>query len=307
MAVPTPVDQNNVPDLDARGQRRRETVGQGAQERRRRRLRVDGLPRRHRGHLRPHPRATSGLKRGARFHARLLPRANQPGRQGAHAREDHQGRVAARTAPTLERVAAAYGAVVDGGRAPRAEHQGRRGREGHREHPARHQHRADERARPHLRSHGHPDRRRARCRWDQVELPPFRPGLVGGHCIGVDPYYLTTKAQQLGYQPEVILAGRRINNSMGPFIAQQSRQAAHRRRHHRARARSVGVLGLTFKENCSDLRNSRVPTSSPSSASSASTRSSTTRSSPPTRRRRSTVCRSRRSRASRASTRSCSR
>ena len=58
----------------------------------------------------------------------------------------------------------------------------------------------------------------------------FRPGLVGGHCIGVDPYYLTTKAQQLGYQPEVILAGRRINNNVGPFIAQKLREDAHRRR-----------------------------------------------------------------------------
>ena len=68
----------------------------------------------------------------------------------------------------------------------------------------------------------------------------FKPGLVGGHCIGVDPYYLTMKAQQLGYQPEVILAGRRINNNMGPYVAQRARQAAHRRGHHgegRARRR----------------------------------------------------------------------
>jgi len=87
---------------------------------------------------------------------------------------------------------------------------------------------------------------------------PFRPGLVGGHCIGVDPYYLTTKAQQLGYQPEVILAGRRINNGMGPYIAQRLvKLLIHA--DIPVRGAKVGVLGLTFKENCNDLRNSRVP------------------------------------------------
>ena len=87
---------------------------------------------------------------------------------------------------------------------------------------------------------------------------PFRPGLVGGHCIGVDPYYLTTKAQELGYQPEVILAGRRINNGMGPFIAQRLvKLLIHA--DIPVKGAKVGVLGLTFKENCNDLRNSRVP------------------------------------------------
>ncbi|MDQ3337195.1 MAG: nucleotide sugar dehydrogenase [Myxococcota bacterium] len=86
----------------------------------------------------------------------------------------------------------------------------------------------------------------------------FSPGLVGGHCIGVDPYYLTTKAQELGYLPEVILAGRRINNSIGPFIAQKcvkmlvSTDVALRKA-------KVGILGLTFKENVPDLRNSKIP------------------------------------------------
>ncbi len=87
---------------------------------------------------------------------------------------------------------------------------------------------------------------------------PFRPGLVGGHCIGVDPYYLTTKAQELGYQPEVILAGRRINNGMGPYLAQRLvKLLIHA--DIPVKGAKVGVLGLTFKENCSDLRNSRVP------------------------------------------------
>ena len=87
---------------------------------------------------------------------------------------------------------------------------------------------------------------------------PFRPGLVGGHCIGVDPYYLTTKAQQLGYQPEVILAGRRINNGMGSFLAQRLvKLLIHA--DIPVKGAKVGVLGITFKENCNDLRNSKVP------------------------------------------------
>jgi UDP-N-acetyl-D-galactosamine dehydrogenase len=86
----------------------------------------------------------------------------------------------------------------------------------------------------------------------------FKPGLVGGHCIGVDPYYLTMKAQQLGYQPEVILAGRRINNSMGAFVAQRTVKMLIDADIPVKGAR-VGVLGLTFKEDCNDLRNSKVP------------------------------------------------
>jgi len=86
---------------------------------------------------------------------------------------------------------------------------------------------------------------------------PFRPGLVGGHCIGVDPYYLTHKAEALGYHPEVILAGRRINDGMGAYVAGQLVKAMLKRRIHVDGAR-VLVLGLTFKENCPDLRNTRV-------------------------------------------------
>ncbi len=86
---------------------------------------------------------------------------------------------------------------------------------------------------------------------------PFRPGLVGGHCIGVDPYYLTYKAQLLGYHPEVILAGRRINDGMGKYIAEQTVKKMIAAVHTVKGAR-VLVLGLTFKENCEDLRNSRV-------------------------------------------------
>ncbi len=86
---------------------------------------------------------------------------------------------------------------------------------------------------------------------------PFRPGLVGGHCIGVDPYYLTHKAEMLGYHPEVILAGRRINDGMASYVAQQTVKQLIRAGSPVKNAR-VNVLGLTFKENCPDLRNSKV-------------------------------------------------
>jgi UDP-N-acetyl-D-galactosamine dehydrogenase len=86
---------------------------------------------------------------------------------------------------------------------------------------------------------------------------PFRPGLVGGHCIGVDPYYLTHKADMLGYHPQVILAGRRINDGMGKFIAEQT--VKHMiRSGSQVKGSRVNVLGLTFKENCPDIRNTRV-------------------------------------------------
>lgn len=86
---------------------------------------------------------------------------------------------------------------------------------------------------------------------------PFRPGLVGGHCISVDPYYLTYKAQQVGYNPEVILAGRRINDSMGAFVAESVIKLMTKKRVHVVGSR-VLIMGLAFKENCPDLRNTRV-------------------------------------------------
>ena len=86
---------------------------------------------------------------------------------------------------------------------------------------------------------------------------PFQPGLVGGHCIGVDPYYLTHKAEAIGYHPQIILAGRRINDGMGAYVASQLVKAMLKRRLQVDGAR-VLILGLTFKENCPDLRNTRV-------------------------------------------------
>ena len=86
---------------------------------------------------------------------------------------------------------------------------------------------------------------------------PFRPGLVGGHCIGIDPYYLTYRAQAVGYIPDVILAGRRINSNMGTYVADELVKAMLRKRLHVAGAKIL-ILGLTFKENCRDVRNTRV-------------------------------------------------
>src|SRR5512133_386723 len=95
----------------------------------------------------------------------------------------------------------------------------------------------------------------ARTKWNFL---PFSPGLVGGHCIGVDPYYLTTKAEELGYQPQVILAGRRINDSMGAYVAQKLVKMMIQKPIPVKNAR-IGILGLTFKENVHDIRNSKVP------------------------------------------------
>ncbi len=86
---------------------------------------------------------------------------------------------------------------------------------------------------------------------------PFRPGLVGGHCIGVDPYYLTHKALEVGYNPEMILAGRRLNDSMGSYVADQVSKLMTKKRIHVVDA-NILIMGFTFKENCPDLRNTRV-------------------------------------------------
>ncbi len=96
--------------------------------------------------------------------------------------------------------------------------------------------------------------RAAGTKWNFL---PFRPGLVGGHCIGVDPYYLTFKAEELGYHPQVILAGRRINDSMGKYVAEVCVKQIIRQQRLVNGAR-VGVLGFTFKEDVPDLRNTRV-------------------------------------------------
>ena len=257
VAVPTPVDDNNVPDLTP-VERASETVGKALGKGAVVVYESTVYPGVTEDVCGPILERVSGLKRGRRLQARLLARAHQPGRQGAHARAHHEGRErrGRRDARARRRGLRRHRRR---GRAPGAEHQGRRGREGHREHAARSEHRADERAGDHLRPHGHPHDdvlAAAGTKWNFLK---FQPGLVGGHCIGVDPYYLTMKAQQLGYQPEVILAGRRINNNMGPLRRPEGREAPHRRRTSRSRAPASASSGLTFKEDCNDIRNSKVP------------------------------------------------
>lgn len=94
----------------------------------------------------------------------------------------------------------------------------------------------------------------AGTKWNFLQ---FRPGLVGGHCIGVDPYYLTHKAQEIGYNPEVILSGRRINDGMGPYVAESVIKLMTRKKIHTVDSKIL-ILGFTFKENCPDIRNTRV-------------------------------------------------
>ena len=90
-----------------------------------------------------------------------------------------------------------------------------------------------------------------------MEFLNFKPGLVGGHCIGVDPYYLAEKAMELGYNPEIILAGRRMNDSMGEYVASEVIKCM-RTKNININGSSVLILGITFKENCPDIRNTKV-------------------------------------------------
>jgi UDP-N-acetyl-D-galactosamine dehydrogenase len=90
-----------------------------------------------------------------------------------------------------------------------------------------------------------------------MEFLPFRPGLVGGHCIGVDPYYLTHKAQSIGYHPEIILAGRRLNDSMGAYVVTQLVKKMIKKK-IQVEGAKVLLLGLSFKENCPDIRNTKI-------------------------------------------------
>jgi UDP-N-acetyl-D-galactosamine dehydrogenase len=255
VAVPTPVDHNNVPDLTP-VERASETVGRvlskgavvvyestvypGVTEE------VCG----------PILAKTSGLRR-ADFKLGYSPERINPGDKD-HTLERITKVVSGEDAETLERVAAAYGAIVDAGvhRAPSIkvaeaakviENTQRDLNIALMNELAIIFDRLGIRTSDVLSAAG--------TKWNFLK---FKPGLVGGHCIGVDPYYLTMKAQQLGYQPEVILAGRRINSNMGPYVAQKLVKLLIDADVTVKNAR-VGVLGLTFKEDCNDIRNSRVP------------------------------------------------
>ena len=188
----------------------------------------------------------SGLRCGVDFKVGYSPERINPGDK-VHTVDKIIKVVSGQDAETLETVAQVY----DGRRrrdSPRLQHQGRRGGQGHREHPARPQHRPDERAGHDLRPHGHLDAdvlAAAGTKWNFLK---FTPGLVGGHCIGVDPYYLTYKAEEIGYHPQVILAGRRINDGMGKYVAEKTVKKLIQA-DKAVKGSRVLVLGLTFKEN----------------------------------------------------------
>ncbi len=256
VAVPTPVDQNNLPDLtpvDRASEAVARVLSKGTVVVYESTV-YPGVTEEICG---PILERVSGLKQGVDFKLGYSPERINPGDK-EHTLERITKVVSGEDAATLERVASAYGAIIDAGvhRAPSI--------------------RVAEAAKvientqrdlnialmnelaiifDRIGIRTSDVLAAASTKWNFLR---FRPGLVGGHCIGVDPYYLTMKAQQLGYQPEVILAGRRINNNMGPYVAAKVVKLLIDADLSVKGAR-VGVLGLTFKEDCSDIRNSRVP------------------------------------------------
>jgi UDP-N-acetyl-D-galactosamine dehydrogenase len=256
VAVPTPVDGNNVPDLTL-VEKASETVGRALSRGAVVVYESTVYPGVTEEVCGPILERASGLRRGVDFKLGYSPERINPG-DTEHSLERITKVVSGEDSETLERVAAAYGAIIDAGvhRAPTI-----RVAEAAKviENTQRDLNIAlmNELAiifdRMGIRTND--VLAAAGTKWNFLK---FKPGLVGGHCIGVDPYYLTMKAQQLGYQPEVILAGRRINNSMGPYVAQKTVKLLIDADLPVKRAR-VGILGLTFKEDCADIRNSKVP------------------------------------------------
>jgi UDP-N-acetyl-D-glucosamine/UDP-N-acetyl-D-galactosamine dehydrogenase len=256
VAVPTPVDQNNVPDLTP-VVRASETVakalGKGAVVVYESTV-YPGVTEEICG---PILAKISGLTQGKDFTLGYSPERINPGDK-EHTLERIVKVVSGEDATTLERVASTYGAIIEAGvhratsikvaeAAKVIENTQRDLNIALMNELAIIFERLDIRTADVLDA--------AATKWNFLK---FRPGLVGGHCIGVDPYYLTMKAQQLGYQPEVILAGRRINNNVGPYLAQRLIKMLITQG-FAVKGAKVGVLGLTFKEDCNDLRNSKVP------------------------------------------------
>ena len=256
VAVPTPIDQNHRPDLRPLISAS-ETIGRVLQP---------GAVIVYESTV--YPGVTeeicgatlarvSGLQQGKDFKLGYSPERINPGDR-QHTLEKIVKVVSGEDAETLERVAAVYGAVVEAGihRAPSIkvaeaakviENTQRDLNIALMNELALIFDRLGIRTRDVLAAAG--------TKWNFL---PFSPGLVGGHCIGVDPYYLTTKAEEIGYHPQVILAGRRINDGMGQFLAQRLvKMLVHA--DVPIKSARVGILGLTFKENVPDMRNSRVP------------------------------------------------
>lgn len=256
VTVPTPIDRNRQPDLSAL-ERASETVGQFLTKGAVVVYESTVYPGVTEDFCGPILERVSGLKRGVDFKLGYSPERINPGDK-EHTFERTVKVVAGEDAATLERVARAYEAVVDAGvhRAPSIkvaeaakviENTQRDLNIALMNELAIIFDRMGIRTADVLEAAG--------TKWNFL---PFRPGLVGGHCIGVDPYYLTAKAESLGYHPEVILAGRRINDGMGAFTAQRLVKLLIEQDKPIKGAR-VAILGLTFKENVPDLRNSRVP------------------------------------------------
>jgi UDP-N-acetyl-D-galactosamine dehydrogenase len=256
VAVPTPVDHNNVPDLTP-VVRASETIGKALGKGAVVVFESTVYPGVTEEVCGPILAKASGLKQGRDFTLGYSPERINPGDK-EHTLERIVKVVSGQDAPTLERVANAYGAIIEAGvhRAPSIkvaeaakviENTQRDLNIALMNELAIIFERLDIRTADVLDA--------AATKWNFLR---FRPGLVGGHCIGVDPYYLTMKAQQLGYQPEVILAGRRINNNVGPYLAQRLVKMLINQGFP-VKGAKIGVLGLTFKEDCNDLRNSKVP------------------------------------------------
>ena len=256
VAVPTPVDKNNVPDLTP-VVKASETVGKAIGKGAVVVFESTVYPGVTEEICGPILEKQSGLKCGPDFTLGYSPERINPGDK-EHVLEKITKVVSGSDGPTLDRVAAAYGKIIEAGvhRAPSIkvaeaakviENTQRDLNIALVNELALIFDRMGIRTADVLAAAG--------TKWNFLK---FKPGLVGGHCIGVDPYYLTMKAQQLGYQPEVILAGRRINNNMGPFVAQRLVKLLIHANVSVKGAR-IGVLGLTFKEDCNDLRNSKVP------------------------------------------------
>jgi UDP-N-acetyl-D-glucosamine/UDP-N-acetyl-D-galactosamine dehydrogenase len=256
VAVPTPVDRNNVPDLTP-VERASETVGASLSFGAVVVYESTVYPGVTEDVCGPILERVSGLRRGVDFKLGYSPERINPG-DTEHTLEKITKVVSGEDPATLERVAAVYGRIVDAGvhKAPSIkvaeaakviENTQRDLNIALMNELAIIFDRMGIRTSDVLSAAG--------TKWNFLR---FKPGLVGGHCIGVDPYYLTMKAQQLGYQPEVILAGRRINNNMGAYVAARVVKLLIDADITVKNAR-VGVLGLTFKEDCTDIRNSKVP------------------------------------------------
>ena len=256
--VPTPIDHYKRPDFGPLDRRERDDRPH-AEERRHRDLRIDRLPRRDRRGLRAGARAASrASSTTSDFFVGYCPERINPGDKDAP-RDRHQEGDLGLDAGS--RRARRLRSIARSSRRARTRQAAFKVAEAAKviENTQRDVNIAliNELV-DHLQPHGHRHGAVLQAAGTKWNFLPFRPGLVGGHCIGVDPYYLTHKAQAIGYHPEIILAGRRINDSMGGYVAAQLVKALTRRQDRRLGCPGAHAWASTFKENCPDLRNTKV-------------------------------------------------